>query len=103
MTAKTSQHLADTLRAAGLEALAKRAEADEFHDFLSNHALPELTLDGELVAILRNAKELRQRMAAQNIRERLHDGEFDASLAESDDWAESPEGRAAYRMLTERK
>ena len=36
-------------------------------------------------------------MAAQNIRERLHDGEFDADLKESDDWAESDEGHEAFR------
>ena len=100
MTAATSQHLADVLRAAGFEGLAERAETDEFHDFLSNHALPAMTLDGELVVIIQSpAFDQRQRMAAYNIRQRLHDGDFDADLKESDDWADSPEGKDAFRRL----
>lgn len=100
MTAKTSQKLADALAAAGLTALAIRAEADEFHDFLSKHALPELMLDAELVAILTDMTvPERLRVAAYNIRMRHHDGEFDASLEESDQWAESDEGQEAFRKL----
>lgn len=40
----TKDFLAQELRAAGLEGLAKRAEAGEFHDFLSEHAMPETVL-----------------------------------------------------------
>ena len=101
MTAATSQHLADVLRAAGFEELAKRAEADEFHDFLSPHATPELELAGLLATIARDKTcEPRERMAAHNVRQRLIDGEFDADLKESDDWADSPEGQDAFRRLT---
>ena len=100
MTAATSQKLADVLRAAGFEGLAERAETDEFHDFLSNHPLPDLVLDQELHVIASNQKfSERERLAAHHIRMRHHDGEFDASLAESDDWAESPEGHDAFRRL----
>lgn len=100
MTAKTSQHLADTLRAAGFDALAQRAETDEFHDYLSPHALPETMLDNELVAIIRDyARSERERTAAHHIRERHHDGEFDASTEESDEWAESPDGQDAFKRL----
>jgi hypothetical protein len=100
MTAKTSQHLADVLRDAGFEDLAKRAERDEFHDFLSPHATPELLLAALLADLSTHPKvHERQRIAAHMIRQRLIDGEFDASLEESDAWAESPEGQAAFREL----
>jgi len=100
MTAKTSQKLADVLRAAKFEELAKRAELDEFHDFLSEHATPTLMLDNELVAIIKN-RGLKERahVAAHHIRMRLHDGEFDASREESDAWAESPDGRETFNRL----
>ena len=100
MTAETSQHLADVLRAAGFVGLAERAEQDEFHDFLSPHATPELFLATELAAIIMNDKfSERARMAAHHIRQRLIDGEFDANLKESDAWAESEEGQAAFAAL----
>lgn len=100
MTAPTSQKLADALKAAGFAGLAMRAEQDEFHDFLSPHALPELTLDDELVRIIgEQSHSERARLAAHHIRQRLHDGEFDADLAESDAWAASPDGQAAFDAL----
>jgi len=99
MTAKTSQHLADTLRAAGFHTLADRAEADEFHDFLSPHDLPDLLLDQELRKLMHSVDQ-REVTAAHNIRMRHHHGEFDASKEESDDWADSPDGQDAFRRLT---
>lgn len=84
MTAKTSQHLADTLRASGFDDLAKRAEADEFHDYLSPHGLPEVRLDTELAMLANNAKTQHQRLAAHQ---------------ESDEWAASAEGQAAFGEL----
>jgi hypothetical protein len=94
MTAKTSQHLADTLRAAGFEDLAKRAEADEFHDFLSPHGLPELLLAEELATL-----QQRGYPAAKDIRERLIQGDFDASTEESEDWAKSADGQETFNRL----
>ena len=104
MTAKTSQKLADTLRDAGFEELAKRAEADEFHDFLSDDAMSSITLSNELARIANDPKRTkRENTAAQMIRLRHHDGEFDASIDESDDWAASPEGQEAFNLLIEEK
>lgn len=94
MTAKTSQHLADTLRAAGFEALAVRAEADEFHDFLSPHAMPETMLDFELVDLIKQGHA-----GAQTIRDMHHNGDFDASIEESDEWAQSEDGKATFNEL----
>jgi hypothetical protein len=100
MTARTSQKLADALRAAGLEDLAKRAEADEFHDFLSPHALPELYLDELLARFHADARcTSKQRVAVLGIRNRLIFGEFDADEQESSDWAESPAGQDAMNSL----
>ena len=100
MTAATSQKLADALYQAGLIELAERAKTDEFHDFLSSHALPDLVLDGELAIIAKDPKrDNRQRLAAHYIRLRHHKGEFDASLQESDAWADSPDGKEAFGQL----
>lgn len=92
MTAKTSEFLATELDKAGLPDLAIRARRDEFHDFLSPHTFPELTL----VEALRIAGT----PEAIAIRTRVIDGEFDASTEESDDWARSPEGQEMLSMLT---
>lgn len=100
MTAPSSQKLADVLKAAGLMGLAMRAEQDEFHDFLSPHATPEMLLAEELAKLSGDpANSERARVAAHHIRNRLIDGEFDATKAESDEWAASPEGRAAFAAL----
>lgn len=104
MTAKTSQKLANTLRAAGFSELAVRAEADEFHDFLSPHAFPEMLLAMELAAIMTDPiRTTREQSAAHHIRQRLIDGEFDASREESDEWAASPEGQDAFNRLAKGK
>ena len=75
MSAKTSQNLANALREKGFEDLAKRAEADEFHDFLSNHPVPALLLMEEL-----------EKTGNKELVERHLNGEFDASLEESEEW-----------------
>lgn len=95
MTAKTSQKLADALRAAGLIDLAARAEKDEFHDFLSRWSEPASVLDRALIDASKHAVDVMHKAAIQHIRVRLHDGDFDASKEESDAWAASVEGKQA--------
>ena len=90
MTAKSSQKLADALRAAGFEDLAVRAETDEFHDYLSPHDLPAMALNIELTAL---------GPGADAIHELFIQGEFDATEEESDEWAASPEGQEAFGRL----
>jgi hypothetical protein len=98
MTAKTSQKLANALRNAGLEELAVRAEADEFHDFLSPHTFPEMMLADLLADAIRDETLLEgTRMDAGSIRKRLINGDFDADEDESEEWAASPEGQAVFR------
>jgi len=99
MTAESSQKLADALRAAGLEKLAQRAELDEFHDYLSPHDLPAIALGVELAAIINGKLSLDIKTAAKKIRQRHLNGDFDATDAESDAWAASPEGQEAFARL----
>ena len=102
MTTPTSQILADALRSAGFTDLASRAEKDEFHDFMSPHATPELMLADLLQqesTIAYQRDDGAKAIAAQNIRRRLINGEFDASKAESEAWAKSQEGQEALSML----
>jgi hypothetical protein len=40
--------------------------------------------------------------SAEKVRQRHLNGEFDASLEESDAWAESPHGKAAFGELMKR-
>lgn len=89
----SSIRLADALDAEGFPYLAARARRHEFHDFLSPHAVPQTVLVGEL-------GEHRKQVSAVRFIERVKAGEFDASKAESDEWAASPEGRAIMGNLS---
>lgn len=85
MTAKSSQVLADALHAAGFADLALRAERDEFHDFLSPHNLPQLTLDHELIKLIKPTSSAAHVLAVRNLQRRLRDGDFDATHEEADE------------------
>lgn len=73
-----------------------RAKANHYHDFKSPLDTPCIQLVKDLsnavLADLGNAKLEQVRRAAM-------DGAFDATKAESDEWAASPEGRAAIISL----
>ena len=81
--------------------MIRRAADGYYHDFLSPLATPEVQLVADLrdlasrPATPRNSRSLLREMA-----QRVIDGEFDASRAESDAWARSPEGREALAGLT---
>lgn len=83
--------LAEELIKAGLPEMAAKAAEGYYHDFLSPLACPELQLDSDLVSV--------GTAAALALRARHHAGEFDATRQESDEWANSPEGQAAFRSL----
>jgi hypothetical protein len=87
--------LAQELRRAGLDAMAAEAEKGMYHDYLSPLTFPDLQLDADLVEAIKAGNE-----AAKDLRRRHHNGEFDATTAESDEWAESEDGKEAFRMLT---
>lgn len=75
--------------AAKYEAFAKRAETGEFDDYADTYTCPITQLHSEL-----NAAGFTKFAA------RVADGEFDATKEESDEWARSPSGQEAARMLT---
>jgi hypothetical protein len=85
----TTVRLARALEAALLPVeMVRRARAGYYHDFLSELAMPETQLVADLRAHGQHA-----------LARRVIDGEFDATLEESDAWAESPDGRAVFRSL----
>lgn len=98
----TKDNLAAVLREAGLFEMADKAATGYYHDYLSPLAFPERQLSNDLLdaaGVARDFGNEKMVEAALAIRERHHNGEFDASTEESDDWARSPEGQAAFRQL----
>ena len=87
----TKDFLAQELRAAGLDAMADKAAAGYYHDFLSPLRLPEMQLGHDLFAA--------GTPAAMALRKRHHDGEFDASVEESEEWLHGADGQATIRDL----
>lgn len=70
------------------EWMVSLARDHHYHDFKSPLAMPEMQLLGDA-----RANDL-PRIAAWVI-----DGVFDATKVESDEWAKSPDGQAAFREL----
>lgn len=68
--------------------LVARAEADFYHDFLSPIATPCMQLMADL-----------RRLGLDDLAARHLNGDFDATKEESDEWAESPDGQAAFSAL----
>lgn len=91
MAQHTKEILADELEKAGLTEMAAKARTGYYHDFLSPIDLPCLQLSQDLAAA--------GTPAALALRSRHHNGEFDASAAESDAWAESDDGKDAIQQL----
>jgi hypothetical protein len=83
-------------------AMITRAGEGYYHDYLSPLAMPEMALVAELHSLAnhpsRNGSKARLELVKLALR--VIDGEFDASRAESDAWARSPEGKATLRSLT---
>ena len=93
----TKDMLADALQEVGLDAMAAQARTGYYHDFLSPLALPEMAL---ITALGTSATRYPDRAdAIEALRRRVIDGEFDASAEESDDWANSEEGRDTFNKL----
>lgn len=96
---KTRDRLAAELRkiaelsgygnAAKYEAFAVRAQTGEFDDYADTYTCPITQLYSELKAA-----------GLTKFAARVADGEFDATKEESDEWARSPSGQEAARMLT---
>lgn len=69
--------------------LADRAERGEFTDYADTHVCPITEL-----------YNICQRFGLHSIANRLASGEFDATFEESNEWAESESGKAAFASLT---
>ena len=87
----TKDILAEELKKAGLPEMAAKAATGYYHDFLSPLETPCLQLAADLAAV--GTPE------ALALRARHLNGEFDATLEESQEWADSPEGREAFTQL----
>lgn len=90
----TKDTLAQALTEAGLHEMAAKAAAGWYHDFMSPLDVPATQLDDDLVAAMTAGNA-----AARQVRDRHHNGEFDASVEESDEWATSAEGQETLRRL----
>lgn len=98
----TKDMLAAALREVGLTDMAELAATGYYHDFLSPLDLPEITLMSDL-AMASTTKDETKSTAIMALRRRVMNGEFDASAEESDEWAASPEGQAAFGQLRQGK
>jgi hypothetical protein len=100
-TAKLARALRELPTLSVPPAMIRRAEAGYYHDYLSPLPFPELTLVSQLAALANHPSRARgpAGLALMGLRQRVIDGEFDASRAESDAWARSPEGQAAWAEL----
>lgn len=76
----TNEMLAAALDEAGLPELAAKARRGFYHDFQSPLTMPQMQLCADLAAA--------GTTAAMRVRERVIDGEFDATEEEADAWAE---------------
>lgn len=98
-TAPTAEALAKELDRVGLRILARRARQNEFHDYLSPHALPEHVLADALAKCAQHFPGMST--AILGIRQDVINGKFDASREEGEEWAKSPEGKATFDSLVQ--
>lgn len=89
----TKDYLAQELEKCGLKEMAAKARTGYYHDFLSPLDMPETQL-------LLDLRDVNHGPAVEDLIQRHLNGEFDASLAESEEWANSAEGRASMGMLS---
>lgn len=77
-----------------------RARAGYYHDYDSPLAFPLIQLVEDLWELRRlPATPANSRPLIRQLIYRVQEGEFDATKAEADEWARSPEGRQAFRDL----
>lgn len=87
----TKDMLAGELEKAGLTEMAAKAREGYYHDFLSPLDDPALTLADDLTKV--------GTPAALDLLQRHMQGDFDATLEESEEWITSEDGKAAIRSL----
>jgi hypothetical protein len=95
----TKDLLADELRKVGLTVMAEQAATGYYHDFLSPLDLPEMQLVEDLAdmaAVSTNREDILE------LRARVINGDFDASIEESEEWAASQDGQDTFRKLSQK-
>lgn len=100
--APTAMKLAAALRAIpGIPpVMTERAERGYYHDFLSPLPTPLLQLVADLTELAASPGTPRDsRPLLRSMAQAVKDGEYDATKEESDAWARSPEGQAAFGEL----
>ena len=86
---RSTDKLVEALVVAGAPAsLVEKARAEGFHDFKGKSATPII----DLVRACRAA-------GLEELAKRAMNGDFDATKAESDEWAESSDGQTTFRKL----
>jgi hypothetical protein len=93
----TKDMLADALMMLGLMDMSLKARGGYYHDFLSPLAMPEMQLINDLAEAAGNRPD--RRADILKLRERVKNGDFDASPEESDEWAKSEEGQDTFNKL----
>jgi hypothetical protein len=93
----TKDMLADALREIGLIEMAAKAREGFYHDFLSPLPLPEMALITALGAAATQHPDKAE--AIEVLRQRVINGDFDASTEESEEWAQSEDGQDTFRRL----
>jgi len=93
----TKDMLADELMKLGLMDMSLQARGGYYHDFLSPLAMPELQLIQDLALAAKARPDRSEDILA--LRQRVTNGDFDASAEESDEWAASAEGQEAFGQL----
>lgn len=93
----TKDSLANELMKLGLVDMSLKARGGYYHDFLSPLDFPEIQLCHDLMEMAK--KPGMDTNGIITLRKRVMNGDFDASLEESDAWAASPEGQEAFRSL----
>lgn len=99
MTARTSELLAVELDTLGLTTMARLARQDIFHDYLSPHATPTMSLVEMLAGAARGCDDDKRAVQIRALRDRVINGDFDADEEEADAWAASPEGQEVFGKL----
>lgn len=89
----TKDFLAQELELCGLTRMAEKARNGYYHDYLSPLDMPETQL-------LLDLRANNHTPAVEALIQRHLNGEFDASFEESEEWANSPEGKAAMASIS---
>lgn len=90
----TKDILATELTKAGLPEMAAKAATGYYHDYLSPLAMPCIQLAEDLAKA--------GTPAALTLRARHLNGEFDATIEEGQEWANSADGRVSFNLLLRR-